>query len=202
MTRFIDMNPEYNGRFRYEGEPQPKWILSGTLPRALGPDLESGIIRAAGVGIKSDKLVWVPAESWRHRTLFEGTSISMTEVAMLGRPVLVRLEDKSFESVRPFIAEADFCRWCSEEPLEGLLDPPLTPDGLNVTVSGTPLSAEARSTLWMRAYALGMNHAGGKPKRDETLKLCRTEVNVKWRQAAAAWEALPAEWRNANRRPK
>ena len=132
----------------------------------------------------------------------EGDFISAIELAMQGLPISYWRPDKSYVSVRPFIAQADFCRWCSEEPLEGLVDPPLTPDGLNVRVSGTPLLAEARSTLWMRAYAFGMNHAGSKPKRDDTLKLCRTEATVTWRQAEAAWEALPAELRNANRLPK
>jgi hypothetical protein len=46
---------------------------------------------------------------------------------------------------------------------------------------------------WMNGYVLGYNHAGEKPKRDETLKLCRDGTGATYKEALAAWDAQPAK---------
>jgi hypothetical protein len=55
-------------------------------------------------------------------------------------------------------------------------------------------------TCWMRAYVMGCNDAGKKPKRDGTLKQCQDETGTTYRLARAAWDALPAEWKNPPRK--
>jgi hypothetical protein len=66
------------------------------------------------------------------------------------------------------------------------------------TPAATPNAGAAMP--WMRGYALGCNQSGRKPKRDDTLKLCQAEIGASYREARAAWDALPAEMKNPPRK--
>ena len=67
--------------------------------------------------------------------------------------------------------------------------------------SAPPTTSNTGAAMtWMRGYALGCNQSGRKPKRDATLRLCQTDVGASYREARAAWDALPAERKNPPRK--
>jgi hypothetical protein len=59
-----------------------------------------------------------------------------------------------------------------------------------------------RACHWIRDHAQTLVQKGSKPKRDPTLQECMAAARCGYREARAAWDALPAEYKNLPRAPR
>lgn len=58
----------------------------------------------------------------------------------------------------------------------------------------------ALALAWVKGLACGASHGAMKPKRDPALHDCMAATKCTYREALAAWNACPGEWRNPPRR--
>ncbi|MFC7477902.1 hypothetical protein ACFQS7_26370 [Dankookia sp. GCM10030260] len=190
------------------------WRLKKTLNTLLDLSckLSDGVIEAAGIEQETGELIEIHASAWRiyqHAESFLD-NLYLIEEIRAGRRIMILGSKEGIIICYPIIALRSLALAFGAE------NPPPAPsvqprDWITASAIalrddqtlnlGTALPPRDAAATWMRGYARAMQDAGLRPKRDQTLRLCQVEAGCTYRQALAAWNSLPADWKNHTRTP-